>query len=33
MSREFNIRPSDMASVKLWHIDAMRQYLEQLNRG
>jgi hypothetical protein len=33
MSREFNIRPQDMADVKLWHIDAMRLYLEQLNRG
>ena len=30
MSREFNIRPSDMASVRLWQIDAMRLYMEQM---
>lgn len=30
MSREFNIKPSDMAGMKLWHLDAMLIYLEQL---
>jgi hypothetical protein len=33
MSREFNIRPQDMKHVKVWHVNAMIQHLEELNKA
>jgi hypothetical protein len=33
MSREFGIRPQDMAHLKPWHLEAMRLHIEELNRG
>jgi hypothetical protein len=33
MSREFGIRPADMASMKPWHVEAMRLHIERMNRG
>lgn len=33
MSREFGIKPADMARVKLWQIDAMLLDLEQRRSG
>lgn len=33
MSREYGIRPQDMAAMKPWHIDAMLLDLEQRRSG
>ena len=33
MSREFNIKPQDMRYLKVWHVEAMRQMLEEMRSG
>lgn len=33
MSREFGIRPQDMAGLKPWHVEAMRLHVERMSGG
>lgn len=33
MSREFGIKPADLATMKPWHLEAMLLHMQELNRG